>query len=76
FYSEDMRGFNFERRKGRFADLLRYVLQLRGRDHAPAVYAGAVETAQALPGFAGANALPALLGMGAEPRIWIGNRTS
>ncbi|MBQ1497585.1 MAG: cupin-like domain-containing protein [Sphingomonas sp.] len=76
FYSEDMRGYNFERRKGPFADLLRYVLQLRDRDDAPAVYAGAVETTQALPGLAGANALPALLGMGAEPRIWIGNRTS
>ncbi len=76
FYSQDMRGFNFERRKGRFADLLKYVLQLQGRDDAPAVYAGAVETAQALPGFAGANALPALSGLNAEPRIWVGNRTS
>lgn len=76
FYSDDMRGYNFERRKGRFADLLRYVLQLRDRDDAPAVYAGAVETAQALPGLAGANALPALFGTGAEPRIWIGNRAS
>lgn len=76
FYSADMRGFNFERRKGRFADLLRYLLQLQGRDDAPAVYAGAVETAQALPGFAGANQLPMLFGMGAEPRIWVGNATS
>lgn len=71
-----MRGYNFERRKGPFADLLRYVLQLRDRDDPPAVYAGAVETTQALPGLASANALPALLGMDAEPRIWIGNRTS
>jgi hypothetical protein len=76
FYSDDMRGFNFERRKGRFADLLRYVLQLKGKDAAPAVYAGAVETAQALPGFAGANALPALAGLDAQPRIWIGNAAS
>jgi hypothetical protein len=76
FYSDDMRGFNFERRKGRFADLLRYVLGLKGKDAVPGVYAGAVETAQALPGFAGANQLPALFGMGAEPRIWIGNATS
>ncbi|MEP9359733.1 cupin-like domain-containing protein [Sphingomonas sp. KR3-1] len=76
FYSDDMRGFNFERRKGRFADLLRYVLGLRGKDEVPAVYAGAVETAQALPGFAGANQLPALFGMGAEPRIWVGNASS
>lgn len=76
FYSEDMRGFNFERRKGRFADLLRYVLGLKGKAEVPAVYAGAVETAQALPGFAGANQLPALFGLGAEPRIWIGNAAS
>jgi len=76
FYSDDMRGFNFERRKGRFADLLRYVLGLKGKEAAPAVYAGAVETAQALPGFAGANALPALAGLDAQPRIWIGNAAS
>lgn len=76
FYSEDMRGFNFERRKGRFADLLRYVLQLKGKADAPAVYAGAVETAQALPGFAEANPLPALAGLGAVPRIWVGNAAS
>lgn len=76
FYSDDMRGFNFERRKGRFGDLLRYVLGLKGRSDAPAVYAGAVETAQALPGFAGANQLAALFGMGALPRIWVGNASS
>ncbi|MDG2534074.1 cupin-like domain-containing protein [Sphingomonas sp. HITSZ_GF] len=76
FYSDDMRGFNFERRKGKFADLLRYVLALKGRADAPAVYAGAVETAQALPGFADANALPALAGLDAEPRIWIGTAAS
>jgi hypothetical protein len=76
FYAEDMRGFNFERRKGRFADLLRYVLALKDRREAPAVYAGAVETAQALPGFAAANPLPALAGFDAEPRIWIGNAAS
>ncbi len=76
FYADDMRSFNFDRRRGRLGDLLRYVLGLRGKADAPAVYAGAVETREALPGFGAANAMPLLDGMGAVPRIWIGNAST
>jgi hypothetical protein len=76
FYSPDMKGFNFERRRGGFAELLRYLLGVVGKDDAPSVYAGALETAQMLPGFAEANPLPLLAGLDAPPRIWLGNRST
>lgn len=75
FYSPDMKGFNFERRRGAFAELLRYLQSVVGKDGAPAVYAGALETAEMLPGFAEANPLPLLAGLDAPPRIWLGNRS-
>ncbi|RYE03682.1 MAG: cupin-like domain-containing protein [Sphingomonadales bacterium] len=76
FYTPDMRGFNFERRKGPLADLLRYVLALAGREDAPSVYAGALETPGALPGLAEANPMPLVDGLGADPRIWVGNAST
>ena len=76
FYTPDMRGFNFERRKGSLADLLRYVLAVAGREGAPSVYAGALETPAALPGLAEANPMPLVGGLGADPRIWVGNAST
>ena len=76
FYSEDTRGFNFERRKGALADLLRYTLAIAGRADAPSIYAGALEAPAALPGLAEANPMPLVEGLGADPRIWIGNAST
>jgi hypothetical protein len=76
FYSPDMKGFNFERRRGGFAELLRYLLGVVDKEGAPSVYAGALETAQMLPGFAEANPLPLLDGLDAPPRVWLGNRST
>lgn len=75
FYSPDLKGFNFERRRGGFAELLRYLQGIVGKEAAPSVYAGALETAEMLPGFAEANPLPLLAGLDAPPRIWLGNRS-
>ncbi|MES2987219.1 MAG: cupin-like domain-containing protein [Pseudomonadota bacterium] len=76
FYAPDMRGFNFERRKGSLADLLRYILSVAGRADAPSVYAGALETPAALPGLAEANPMRLVDGLGADPRIWVGNAST
>jgi hypothetical protein len=76
FYSADMKGFNFERRRGAFGELLRYLLRIVDMDEAPSVYAGALETAEMLPGFAEANPLPLLAGLDAPPRIWLGNAST
>lgn len=74
FYAPDMRGFNFERRSGPFADIVRDLVALVGEENPPAVYVGASPTADCLPGFSDANPMD-LAGPGAVPRIWIGNRT-
>lgn len=74
FYRPDLRGFNFERRRGRFGDILRHLLDLDGHDEAPAVYVGAAAIPECLPGFDRENSLD-LSGTGAVPRIWVGNRT-
>ena len=76
FYAEDLRTFNFERRKGSLADLLRYMLAIRDRADAPSIYAGALETADTLPGLAEANPMPLVDGLGADPRIWLGNSST
>ena len=74
FYRDDM-GFNFERRRGPFADVLRDILALSAQEKAPAVYIGSAPTPEVLPGFAERNGLPLLGGTNAVPRIWIGNRS-
>ena len=75
FYAPDMRGFNFERRKGRLADVLRTIERLPEMENPPAIYVGAAAVPDCLPGFAAQNALPLLEGSNAVPRIWIGNES-
>jgi hypothetical protein len=64
FYRDDMAGFNFERRRGPFRDVLRDIVALAEQEIAPAVYIGSAPVPEVLPG-------PTI----AVPRIWIGNRS-
>jgi hypothetical protein len=75
FYADNMRGFNFERRKGRFGDVLRYIERLPEMEKPPAAYIGAAALPDCLPGFVEQNRLALLDGAGAVPRIWIGNES-
>jgi hypothetical protein len=75
FYAPDMRGFKFQRRKGRFGEVLRYIESLAGMERSPAVYVGAAAVPDCLPGFAEQNPLPLLAGRNAVPRVWIGNES-
>lgn len=75
FYGPDMRGFNFERHPAKFGDTLRHLAAAGDRIDLPHIYAGAVEASHALPGFAEANPLPLVQGLGAMRRVWIGNRS-
>src|SRR5436305_375195 len=52
FYARDMAGFNFERRRGPFGDVLRDILALSAQPKAPAVYIGSAPVPEVLPGFA------------------------
>jgi hypothetical protein len=75
FYRDDMSGFNFERRKGAFGDVLRYIISVADRPGAPSVYIGASPTLDVLPGFAEANRMDLVDDPWLVPRIWIGTRT-
>lgn len=75
FYAADMRGFNFERRRAPFGEILRYLERLPELERPPAVYVGAAALPDCLPGFAEQNRLALLDGAGAVPRLWIGNES-
>lgn len=73
FYSDDMRGFNFQRKAVPLSALLTQLLELDGDALAPALYAGAATVPDHLPGWEAGNRLD-LPVQRATPRIWIGNR--
>lgn len=72
FYSDDLKGFNFERSQMPLAALLER-LERGGDDF---VYAGAIPAPTHLPGFAEAHPMP-LLAPETErlTSVWLGNRT-
>lgn len=72
FYSDDLQGFNFDRVEIPLGVLVDELVKMAGHPAAPAVYAGAVEAAEAFPGWTQANPLPLPAPL-ATPRLWIGN---
>src|SRR5450755_33113 len=60
YYAEDFQGFNFERRRMRFADALSAMIATHGQSGTPTMYVGSVPTDDYLPGFAAQNVLPVL----------------
>jgi len=76
FYGEDMRGFNFERRKGPLAGVMDFLLRAADDPDAPRFYVGATPVPETLPGFDAANPMPLFAGEAVVPRAWIGNRST
>jgi hypothetical protein len=72
FYSEDLKGFNFERRRMKFAAALESIVASVGVANSPSIYVGSVPTEDFLPRFAALNPL-SLLSPGVNPRVWIGH---
>jgi hypothetical protein len=72
FYSDDLAGFNFERRRQPVSQLVDDLLALPEADPPVSLYAGAVLADEHLPDFREAHALP-LLDPRVPPRVWIGN---
>jgi hypothetical protein len=72
YYSSDLRGFNFERRRMKLAAALAQMTESLARAGAPSAYMGSVPTPEFLPGFAAGNPMP-LLEQGIAPRIWLGH---
>ena len=72
FYTEDLKGFNFERRRMKFALALESIVSSVDVPGSQSVYVGSVPTNDFLPGFAALNPMP-LLSPGISPRVWIGH---
>ena len=75
YYSDDLQGFNFERKRMRFAEALEAIVTTLDRSDSPSVYIGSVPTDQCLPGFSAHNALP-FLAPGVAARIWLGHASN
>ena len=72
FYSEDLKGFNFERRRMKFGAALESIVASLDAPDSPSVYVGSVPANDFLPGFAALNPMP-LLSPAVGPRVWIGH---
>lgn len=71
FYGEDLKGFNFQRRRTTFTEALDTMLATLGQPGAPSVYLGSVPIDSYLPGFTAQNAAAVLPGIAG--RIWLGH---
>jgi hypothetical protein len=72
YYSDDLTGFNFERRKMSFTAVLKAILSALDQPDAPSIYMGSAPINDYLPGFAAQNPMP-LLGATIGPRLWLGH---
>ncbi|HEY6452224.1 MAG TPA: cupin-like domain-containing protein [Steroidobacteraceae bacterium] len=72
YYSDDLKGFNFERRQMSFAAALDAIVATHDLPGSPSMYMGSLPANDYLPGFAAQNAMP-LLDPGIAPRIWLGH---
>jgi Cupin-like domain len=72
FYTEDLKGFNFERRRMKFGSALESIVSSVDVPGSQSVYVGSVPTNDFLPGFSALNPMP-LLSPGISPRVWIGH---
>ena len=73
FYSEDLKGFNFESRRVSVSAALDTLVSLIEAPEPPAIALQAIPVPDILPGFQDANSMP-LLDSHIAPRVWLGNR--
>lgn len=75
FYTEDIQGFNFARRKDHFEAAMDRLAGLEAQSEPPAFYIGSSSIPRLLPGLERDNPLD-LVDERVEPNIWIGNRST
>jgi hypothetical protein len=75
FYSPDLHGFNYLRKRVTISSVVEQVVRYSHFPSAPAVAAQSAPVHECLPGFELENLLP-LLGPEVRPRIWLGNRVT
>jgi hypothetical protein len=72
FYTENLQGFNFERRRMKFCAALEAIVASVGVADSPSIYVGSVPAGDFLPRFAALNPMP-FLTPGIGPRVWVGH---
>lgn len=75
YYAEDLKGFNFERRRMRFGDALNAMIATHAQSGTPTMYVGSLPVNDFLPGFADHNVLH-VLAAHIAPRIWLGHASN
>jgi hypothetical protein len=75
YYADDFKGFNFERRRMRFAEALEAIVGGLQRPESGSVYVGSVPANEFLPGFSAQNPMP-LLPATVGPRLWLGHASN
>ncbi len=75
FYRDDVKGFNFERKRVTISTVLDKLISLIDAPEAPAIAMQAVPVPGALPGFEKENVL-LLVDAAVPPRMWLGNKST
>jgi hypothetical protein len=75
WYSENMRGLNYQQRLAPLSELLGTLLAMKDEAEPPSFYAGAVPVPEHFPRFADDNSTD-IPGEKAVGRLWIGNRAT
>jgi hypothetical protein len=75
YYSNDLKGFNFERKRVSFSNALDSIIATSGGADKRSIYVGSLPIEDYLPGFSRQNALP-IVRPGTGPRIWLGNASN
>ncbi len=75
YYNDDLKGFNFERKRMSFAAALDTIVSTLDSPGSPTVYLGSVPADDCLPGFSAQNIMP-VLAPNVAPRIWLGHASN
>ncbi|HEY3729861.1 MAG TPA: cupin-like domain-containing protein [Steroidobacteraceae bacterium] len=75
YYADDLKGFNFERRRMRFREALQAIVDGLQRPGSESVYVGSVPAHDFLPGYAAQHPMP-LLPDSVGPRLWLGHASN
>lgn len=75
YYTEDLKAFNFERRRMRLNDAVERIVATVGATEGPTMYVGSLPTELYLPGFDRYNALP-FIPATVHPRLWLGHASN
>jgi hypothetical protein len=75
YYTDDLKGFNFERRLIKLSDALEAIVTSLHQPGSPSVYMGSVPANDFLPGLSAKNPMR-LLAPGVGPRIWLGHASN